>query len=72
MCGRVRTSLIFTSETITGPSYFGYYFFAAFFFSFAAFSAFSAYYFSLASFYSSFSCLRKVSMTQGEAPCCFS
>ena len=41
-------SLILTSLTCMGPSYFGSYFLAAFFLSFAAFYAFSAYYFNLA------------------------
>jgi hypothetical protein len=40
-------SLILTSLTCIGPSSFGYYFFAAFFLSLAAFYAFSAYYFNL-------------------------
>lgn len=36
----VIMSLIWTSETWIGPYSFGYYFFAAFFLSFAAFYAF--------------------------------
>ena len=57
-------SLIFTSLTWIGPYYLGYYFFAAFFLSFAAFYAFSAYYFSLTCISASVSGLMYVSITQ--------
>jgi hypothetical protein len=57
-------SLIRTSDTWIGPSSFGSYFLAAFFLSFAAFSAFYAYYFNLACISSYVSGLKNVSMTQ--------
>jgi hypothetical protein len=60
----VMMSDILTSLTCIGPSSFGYSFLAAFFLSFAAFSAFSASSFNLACISSYVSALMKVSMTQ--------
>jgi hypothetical protein len=60
----VTMSLIFTSDTCTGPSSLGSSFFAAFFLSLAAFSALYASSLSLACISCSFSGRMKVSMTQ--------